>query len=729
MDRELQGILNKYKNKLQENFQDSEEYIPFSNFSRDYEEFRKEALAKSFTFYENCCNFSEKLIKTKPKDSILGKLKESIEVIHLNITPEGASSFASFLSFLIIIFVLILTGFLYLTLPTFGINHLLVPLLLILISLLLIKPLTNIPFSLASKWRLKSSNQMVLCILYIVMYMRHTSNMEHAIKFAADHIGNPLALDLRKIFWDVEMGKYPTIKESLDSYLGKWRDYNLEFIESFHLIQGSLYEQTEDRRITMLEKSLDVILNGTYDKMMHYTHELKNPITMLHMLGIVLPILGLVIMPLLGSLMGGSGTVKIIFLFLGYDILLPILVYFIGMNILSKRPTGYSENNLIEQNPEFAKYKNLNFRIGNREFSFDPFYVSFLVFVMVAFIGISPMIMHSAGIDFPFVKDTMFLDYKTENGLVCKSHQECYGPFGAGAVLLSLFFPLGIALGLGTYYKIRTGRLIKIRDETKKLELEFAGSLFQLGNRIGDGIPVELAFGDVAENMQGTPTGSFFQIVNRNIRRLGVNIQKAIFDREVGAIWRYPSSLIESSMKILIESSIKGSLVASQSLTSISMYIDKIHKINERLKDLLSDIISDMKSQIGFLTPIIAGIVVGISTMIVVILGRLSTLMTQSASQGSEFTFGGLGGLTGLFEIGNIIPGYYLQLIIGVYVVEIVVILSILANSIEHGIDKISSQNYAGKNLYRSGILYFIIALIVTLIFTVMAANITLTNV
>ena len=81
----------------------------------------------------------------------------------------------------------------------------------------------------AAKWRLKASNQMVLCILYIVMYMRHTSNLEHAVKFASDHVGNPLALDLKKVFWDIETGKYSNIKESLDSYLAKWRLYNLEF--------------------------------------------------------------------------------------------------------------------------------------------------------------------------------------------------------------------------------------------------------------------------------------------------------------------------------------------------------------------------------------------------------------------------------------------------------------------------------------------------------------------
>src|SRR3989344_9000070 len=123
----------------------------------------------------------------------------------------------------------------------------------------MIKPMANYPLRIANKWRLRASNQMVLCVLYIVMYMRHTSNLENAIIFAGEHIGNPLALDLRKVLWDVETGKFVTIKESLDNYLEGWRDYSLEFVESFHLIEGSLYEPSNERRISLLEKSLEVI--------------------------------------------------------------------------------------------------------------------------------------------------------------------------------------------------------------------------------------------------------------------------------------------------------------------------------------------------------------------------------------------------------------------------------------------------------------------------------------
>ncbi|MEK6835757.1 MAG: hypothetical protein AABX55_01925, partial [Nanoarchaeota archaeon] len=244
MDKDIKRILEKYQAKIQENVDTIEEYNP-KIFSREYLIFREEALSRALTIYERLCNFFEKIIKIRPKEKDAKKLQDSIEAVHLKITPEGAASFSLFVVFITILISLILGGFLFFTTNNLT-TALLWPLILVIISLSLVKPLTNIPNYLASKWRLKASNQMVLCVLYIVMYMRHTSNLEHAIKFSADHIGNPLALDLRKVFWDIEKGRFSNIKQSLDYYLVKWRNYSLEFVESFHLIQGSLYESSED---------------------------------------------------------------------------------------------------------------------------------------------------------------------------------------------------------------------------------------------------------------------------------------------------------------------------------------------------------------------------------------------------------------------------------------------------------------------------------------------------
>jgi len=118
------------------------------------------------------------------------------------------------------------------------------------------------------------------------------------------------------------------------------------------------------------------------------------------------------------------------------------------------------------------------------------------------------------------------------------------------------------------------------------------------------------------------------------------------------------------------------------------------------------------------MTPVIAGIVIGITSMVSTIIGRLSSqLQTTTAGAGSQATT-----ITALF--GDTIPTYYFQLIVGLYVVQIVFILTILANGIENGEDKLNEEFLIGKNLFGSTILYCVTAFIIILIFNLIAGAI-----
>jgi len=705
----MKDLVEQYKNQIEKEL-GARSYQPKVT-SREYQEFKKELMPRHLTLYEKLCNFSEKILKIKPDKKNENIINANINISHLKVTPTGVISF-SFLAPIIIILFGSLLSYLLLQ-STFFIIFFFV------MGLSMLKPLANLPGYIANSWRLKASNQMVLCIFYVATYMRHTSNLENAIGFAADHLAPPLSIDLKKILWDVETEKYESVKESLDIYLQTWKKWNFEFIESFHLIESSLYEGSDQRRLNSLDKALDVILSETYEKMLHYAHNLQSPITMLHMLGIILPILGLVILPLVVSFMENVAWYHIAAI---YNLALPVSVYYLGKSILSKRPTGYGQTDISEENPELKKYKNVIIRLGKFELLINPIFFSIFIGALLFIFGISPILLHS--INFPDIgvgaedlsstclRKFCLLGYR--EGPI--SGQEI-GPYGLGAGVLSLSMTLAFGLSFGIYYKLRSKNIIKIRERSKKLELEFASALFQLGNRLGDGLPAEIAFGKVANTMEGTISGSFFKLVSINISRLGMSIKTAIFDPVHGALITYPSNLIESSMKVLVQSVKKGPVIAAQALTNISRYIKEIHSVNERLKDLMADIISSMNSQIKFLTPAISGIVVGITSMVTEILGKLgSQLKNVTTGAGQE------AGLVGLF--GDSIPTYHFQIIIGLYVVQITYILTILVNGIENGSDKLNERYQLGKNLIRSTLLYCFISLVVMLMFNIIASQI-----
>ncbi|MCX8146939.1 MAG: hypothetical protein N3D84_00535 [Candidatus Woesearchaeota archaeon] len=737
---EIEEIMVKYKERLSTELKaplkESAEMKVIE--SREYQEFREEALPKPMTLYEKLCNFSEGILKMSPDKKKVPEYEEAIRICHLNVTPTGVASF-SVLAPLALIVVGSLISFMIFQ-SMFFVGFFLIA------GLSVYFALNKLPMFMANTWRMKASNQMVLCIFYVVTFMRHTSNLELAIRFASEHLAPPLSLDLKKVLWDVETEKFESLKESLDNYLDTWKKYNMEFIEAFHLIEASLYEPSEDRRIALLEKSLDTILDETYEKMLHYAQNLKSPMTMLHMLGVILPILGLVILPLVVSFMC---QVKWYHLAVLYNITLPIAVYYIGKNILSTRPTGYGDTDISEENPELKKYRSILLPFGNIEIKISPLFISVLFIAFFVLIGMSPLIIHvllgdtnwdiivskKEGIvkttyefDDPDAKFS-FLGYKKSQG--CPPGEpsavgvgDIVGPFGLGAAILSLLMVIGVGVGIGLYYKYRSERLIKIREKSKELEKEFASALFQLGNRLGDGLPPEIAFSKVAEVMEETVSGNFFKLVAYNITRLGMSVERAIFDPKNGALVHYPSALIESSMKVLTESSKKGPLIAAQAIIGVSRYIKEIHRVDERLKDLMAETISSMTSQIKFLMPAIAGIVIGITSMITGILGQLGTqLRTLAQGQAAGVTTGtGMESIISMFGEG--VPTFYFQVIVGFYVVQLIYILTILANGIENGADKLGERYALGKNMIKSTATYVLIAFVVMALFNYIAGTI-----
>ncbi|MBI2565322.1 hypothetical protein HYV79_05065 [Candidatus Woesearchaeota archaeon] len=719
-NKDIRDILKNQEQRLKQEL--SIDTLPTHEIvTREYKEFRESFLPKPLNWYEKLCKISEKTIsiKLKPEDEKI--LNEHIRICHLNINPQGVIA----LSFILPIIIMIL-GFLFSLLI---IGSLFLSFFFIFVGIAGIFVLKNIPAYYSNAWRMKASNQMVLCIFYIVTYMRHTSNFERAINFGSEHLLPPLALDLKKVLWDVENGVYKNIKDSLEAYLETWRKWNKEFIEAFHLIESSLYEPSEERRQEVLDKSLDRILEETSEKMTHYAQNLKSPITLLHMLGVILPILGLVILPLIVSF---SENVRWWHLSIIYNFALPIIVFVLGKNILSTRPTGYGDTDVTQFNPEYKRFTNIILKIGSKEYMFSPIAPALLIGIVFLFTALSPVILHTIVPDFditiPLWKTTLNLfDYKNsstvferitifeEGAPIEKTIPAIVGPFGIGASLLSLFFPLAFALSISLYYNVKTKKIVKIRDTTKKIEGEFSDSLFQLGNRLADGLPPEIAFEKVAAVVEDSTTGDFFRAVTTNIRKYGMSVNQAIFNPKTGAVLHYPSNIIISSMKVLVESSKKGPRIAAKAVQSVSQYVKQIHHVNERLKDLLADILSDMKTQISFITPIIAGIVIGITSMITFILSNLTKTVQQFGSDASS----GFGNVLNMF--GDGLPTYDFQMVVGIYVVQIVYLLTIISNGIEHGADKLSEQNLIAKNIKKSTLLYCIFSAILMIIFNLIA--------
>lgn len=705
----VDDILKKYGRKIEKQINSSPLSYQKGNYSQSYSKFKQE-MAPEWSRYERWCNILGNTLKVKASKKDEEKIKKYLEIAHLDVEPWqaitlGLTAFLGLFFFITIISVLI-----FVFSGSFPLGLLLLG---TIFSLFVYSYVNGYPERFANKWRLKASSQMVPAILYVVVYMRHTPNLEKAIAFAAENIEYPLSLDLRKVFYNVEIGKFSTIKESLDNYLEVWRDYSPEFIESFHLIESSLFEPGEDRRISVLEKSIQVVLDGVYDRMLKFVHESKGPIQNTYMLGTVLPVLGLALIPLASVMIGNF--IKASHVFALYNLIIPFLTFFLMNKYMMMRPGGYGETSFLERNPKYSKFR-----------SNKPYIKAFLIAVPLIILGLLPLV-------FQYTPFPEFLglqkDYTLAQLRLGSSEEQMFfgfmdstpdtetlsgplkGPFGIGSLILSMFIPLGVSLFFVISFQEKTKEMIKERNKTKELEKEFNSSLFQLGNRIGNGVPPELVFSKVAESSRGLRTEDFFKKVSYNIQRLGMSVEKALFDERRGVMKEYPSGLIATSMRILVEATKKGLHIAAVSLMSISEYIKNIQKINDRLRDMLAETVSDMKSNMTFLTPLLAGVVVGLSTMITSILSKISLLEALQSSDLKSIT-----SLLSMLDVTRMIPSYYLQITIGIYLIQIIFLLTQTLVTIDAGEDELERLNKTGSNLKAGVIFYLVTATITTLI-------------
>jgi Flp pilus assembly protein TadB len=703
-------ILRKYSAKIESQISSGDQ-----EFSQEYLKFKEDMLPE-VSKYKRWAQSLGSIVKLKLSPKEETRIARYLEIAHADVTPSQALTLSVF-SLLTVFFIVLLGSISFYLIS--GRIEIFFFLLGIILSLFVFYYTYSMPQRLANQWRLKASSQMVPAVLYVVVYMKHTSNLERAIAFAAEHLEAPLSLDFRKVFWDVEIGRFSTVKQSLDNYLETWRDYAPEFIESFHLIESSLFEPSEPRRIQTLEKALQVILDEVYEKMLKFSREIRAPLTNIYMLGIILPTLGLALLPLASTLLGGILEWQHVFII--FDILIPFFVFYMASEILFKRPGGHGQAAAAEKNPNYYKFT-----------AKSPWIVSAMICLPLLIIGLVPFIMQfptitnalgiqqdytlqQLGLSFVGQAPIYLFDFKCSSGKMppCNASEHLVGPFGPLGVLLSLCVPLAIGLFFALTYEMKTKDLIQSREETTALEREFTNSLFQLGNRLGDGIPAEIAFAKVSATTQGQRTQEFFSIVNQNLQQLGMSLEEAIFNKKRGALTFYPSMLIATSMKILVESVKKGLEVAARSLMSISEYVKNVQKIEDRLRDLLAEIVSDMKSNMVFLAPLLAGIVVGLSAMITSILNRLQSLTTTAG--GDVAGIGSLGNILSLFDVTKMIPPYFIQIAVGIYIVEIIFILTSTLVTVDSGKDELKEKYELAKNLRRGLMLYLATALVSTL--------------
>ncbi len=535
----------------------------------------------------------------------------------------------------------------------------------------------------------KSSSDLVTMILYLVIFMRQTPNLEGAVQFASDNLTSYIAFDLKKLIWDTAARKYTNIKEALDDYSQRWVKASPAFTDALFLVESSVSQETEEGRLELLDQASQRVLDGTYESMTKYAASLKEPLNTIYMLGMVLPVLGLVLAPMLMAFVAVPDFGLLLALM--YDVGLPLLVYFMIRSKLLTRPSGFGspDLNVVPGLPPvgyfFLKHGKKKTKIN----AIIPAVAVFILFIIPVF----------------FLYPYMLV-------------------FGADQIYISMFITAGLGFGVFVYFKLSVFQLKDAEQELNSIESSYGSALSQMGSVLSQGYPPESTIIKVSEIMHNTPVAEFFQITVNNIRKLGMSIKDAFFDKTTGSVRYFPSPMIIASTKVFVESSQKSVRNAAAATTYIAKHLSNLKRIEGQVKSLLEEVTSGMRVEVGLLSPIMAGIVVGLTTLIGTVLTSLSSsLSTLQTGVSSGSSAGGVASVVpfafSLFNLsGGEIPLYTFQIIIGIYLITLSAIIGYAISMIYQPGDRVLMRETIASVLSTAMILYVIITFIVTLVFS-----------
>ena len=189
-----------------------------------------------------------------------------------------------------------------------------------------------------------------------------------------------------------------------------------------------------------------------------------------------------------------------------------------------------------------------------------------------------------------------------------------------------------------------------------------------------------------------------------------------------GLLSQYPSVLIREMMKILRESVRKSPIIAASITKSIVKYMENIKDVELKIRQSLEEVRSSLRMQATIITPIITGSVSSLGIFLVHILRLLGEKLDEitkmidiSGGIGSNLMGNGAGESFLSMIMGDftkLVPYTVLQVIIGIYLVEILIIMGYLLNGIENGFDEASRDHIIANNLLYGITIYFLISII-----------------
>ena len=603
---------------------------------------------RNLTRFEKVCKAFGKVKLPIPK-SLEKKLQEEIDFCHFEVSPSEIFSTSIFLPatfMLISYFILNFAG-----LATFDIIAS-----FFMVTTVIFYFILNYTKFQTIYYRSKFSSEMALSIIYMSISLQTSKNLERAVSFAANNLSGLLGLDLKRAIWNVQSGKSISISEELSKIAEKWRKESQEFVDAISILKDSIV-LTEDQFQKSLNEAIEIVLQKTKTRMKEYAMSLKTPLNIVNSFGVLLPLLAMIFLPIATIFL--PEMIKVTFISVLYVAILPSIVYFLFRQYFYSRPYSYHQ---IEFSTGKYKKRKLTISIAS---------LTLLLTIIL------PLLIFVSKSKF---SDSVFL------------------------ASMGVTVSIGLIVFLSGY--IYTSGLEKINKKILKFEDELPTATYQLASVCRSGKPIETILENSSYFLKDLEIKEIFAEASTKIKS-GYNLEGAFFDEKIGALKDCTSRIIKVVIRSMLDLANKGSFAISKALDAISRFLDDAKDVNKFTDEVLDEITSEMKITVYVFAPLAAGIVVGLLSMITIVFYSFAPSFQEleKTLSGKEYKTA-LESISWLLNLTKAIDLSQFQIVVGLYMIEIVIMISYFLGELKYGEDEVNKIKDISKTVLIALIIY-----------------------
>jgi len=406
-----------------------------------------------------------------------------------------------------------------------------------------------------------------------------------------------------------------TALSGFGSFAESWRGRSPALYRSVTLVEAAA-DAPEGERERTLDRAMETVLDGTRDRATEAANSLRGPSTAMYAFGVLLPLALVSVLPAAGAA-GFEATLPAIIAV--YDVLLPAGLLCGGGWLLSNRPVAFPPAPIDDE-------------VATR----PAIYVA---------VGLGAAVLAAAAARTLFARWTV--------------------PVAA------------LGSGVGVALVVRYRPVVAVRARGDELESGLSDALYLVGRRVADGIAVEQAVADAADELEGV-VGDTFRAAARRQRQLRVGVETAFVGTH-GALRDIPSRRAESTARLLGMAAGAGA-PAGRALVETADHLDELRRVERDARQDLSRVTSTLSNTAAFFGPLVGGATVALA----------DSVGTTDALEGSAPETAGLG------------------LAVGVYVLLMAAVLTGLSTGLKRGLDRATVGYRVGIALCTATVTYLL---------------------